>query len=972
MLASGSQPWANIGNENVVRPTGCYLAPGSIGEVTVPQALLDKGIKIRVGAHYWNLDNKSTYKRLDRVSIVYDVNELTTLIANPLGGGIYLEVPLGVDEGLVEITFKNVVRSPFFSQKSFHQTTLDEWLTIERNHPAPWADFETDKFMMQVPTGWIYNFDDPQSLLEEWDKSMDIVSDLLGRPKVADRHKNYLQFDVVIRGGAYHPGYPMSNTPYNPNATFNGLPQHAILNGPQYGQDVHFHELGHEVAISKFAGETEATVNLLYVPVLNKGYGFSLNEAFYLSFADYWPYLPSTRDNITRTRLISDTFHEGQERNICNCTKNEVRYQHRGYAHYVDIAELFGWEALESFWQSESDAADVGTPFPVNDQDKDDRIFRMSQAAGVDLRPLFHFWGIHPENQDELAQRMADNDLELSDVIKCRLHEYRQLIPADYDAFVAFTEELYPDFLNYSGTNFDYGAGWFYVTAQTYDEAKANKIDQALTDILTLYYGNAGSVPALNLECLGISIPNNAGVVGLEGLDEAFCGSINFTPVVEFGNFSQDEMTSASFELYVNGVFQQSLDWTGSLNTLEYSSLTFDELLLTETTEVEVRITSVNGTTDGNDSDNFILTEIREVTLANSFDLTLAIQTDNYPNETSWDFRDADGNIFAEGSGYTEQNTLYETAVTIPDNGCYTFNVYDSYGDGICCGFGIGYYQLLDPDGNILFEGGEFDDSYSEMFGVEALTPPIAGFSADAIEGCLPFTVNFTNESSNNTTDFSWEFEGGDPATSTDENPSSTWNAAGTYTVTLTASNGAGSSTSTSTITVNDVPTSNFISDINGADVDFTNNSTNADSYSWDFGDGNSSTEADPSHTYIEDGVYTVILISTNACGSTISTMTVTIVVTNQEQISNMNELLLYPVPVSDKLNIRFSLAEPLHLDVRLFNTLGQDLGLVASKACVDGMNTLEIDVSQFSDGIYFIQFSIGAKQRTMKFTILK
>ncbi|MEZ4919667.1 MAG: PKD domain-containing protein [Saprospiraceae bacterium] len=188
--------------------------------------------------------------------------------------------------------------------------------------------------------------------------------------------------------------------------------------------------------------------------------------------------------------------------------------------------------------------------------------------------------------------------------------------------------------------------------------------------------------------------------------------------------------------------------------------------------------------------------------------------------------------------------------------------------------------HIYSEDGNynvVLIATNDCGDD-TTMLTVFVVTPPIAGFSADAIEGCLPFTVNFTNESSENATDFSWEFEGGDPATSTDENPSSTWNAAGTYTVTLTASNGAGSSTSTITITVNDVPTSDFTSDVNGADVDFTNNSTNADSYSWDFGDGNSSTEADPSHTYTEDGVYTVVLTSTNECGSTTSTMTVTIV----------------------------------------------------------------------------------------------
>lgn len=488
-LAGGSQPWAEIGNPNVIRPTGCYLAPGSIAEVTVPASLVGKGIKIRVGAHFWNLEDKSRYKRLDRVSITYDINEAVTKVANPLGGGIYLEIPLGVDEGIVDITLQNVVRSPFYSKKTFHETSMSDWLEVERKHAAPWTDFETDKFMMQVPTSWIYEFDDPNTLLEDWDKSMDAVSDLLGRPRITDRHKNYLQFDVIIRGSAYHPGYPMSNTPYNPNAATDGVPTHNIMKGPQYNQDIHFHELGHEVAISKFVGETEAIVNFLYVPVLNTYFGYSLAEAFQKSFGPSYNYY-STKDNTTRTRLVADTFDEGEARNTCGCTKNEVRYQHRGYAHYVDIVELYGWEALEQFWQSEGDAADMGNPFPVNNQEQDDRIFRMSEAAGVDLRPLFHFWGIHPDDQEALAQRMEDNDLELPMSIKAKLHQYRDLIPANYDEFVAFGNELNPDFLNYSGNQFDYGAGWYQLTAETYDESKANSIEQALSDIIIYYYGS--------------------------------------------------------------------------------------------------------------------------------------------------------------------------------------------------------------------------------------------------------------------------------------------------------------------------------------------------------------------------------------------------------------------------------------------------------------------------------------------------
>ena len=488
LLGSGTQPWATIGNPNVVRPTGCYLAPGSIAEITVPSELVNKGLKIRVGAHFWDLENKSRYKRMDRVSILFDINSEKLEIAHPLGGGIYLEIPIGINEGIVELSLRNVIRAPFFSKKSFDETSLTEWQETERHHMAPWADFETDRFMMQVPTSWVYAFDDPLSLLENWDKSMDVVSDLLGRPRVVDRHKNYLQFDVIIRGSAYHPGYPMSNTPYDPNANYNGTPNHNILKGPQFGQDIHFHELGHEVAISKFVGEVEAIVNFLYVPVLNKCFGYSLGEAFSMSFGPSYNF-HTTKDNTTKTRLVSDTFHEGLARNTCNCTKDEVRYQHRGYAHYVDIVELFGWEALEIFWQAESDAADMGMPFPVNNQSQDDRIFRMSKAAGFDLRPLFHFWGIHPNNQELLAQQMTDHDLKLPMSIKEKLHTYKNLIPIDYEEFVEFGNELYPDFLNYGGDQYDFGAGWYQQTAQTYDEERAEKIVQALSDIILFYYG---------------------------------------------------------------------------------------------------------------------------------------------------------------------------------------------------------------------------------------------------------------------------------------------------------------------------------------------------------------------------------------------------------------------------------------------------------------------------------------------------
>lgn len=162
------------------------------------------------------------------------------------------------------------------------------------------------------------------------------------------------------------------------------------------------------------------------------------------------------------------------------------------------------------------------------------------------------------------------------------------------------------------------------------------------------------------------------------------------------------------------------------------------------------------------------------------------------------------------------------------------------------------------------------------------VTMPTAGFSAAETSGCAPLTVQFNNESSANATNFAWSFPGGTPATSSQENPVVTYNTAGTYTVTLTVSNPAGNNTSTQTnfITVNTIPSASFTTAINLAVVAFTNTTTNGTSYTWDFGDGNTSAEANPTHTYAMDGIYTVKLTATNECGDAFTSQTVIIATT--------------------------------------------------------------------------------------------
>lgn len=160
--------------------------------------------------------------------------------------------------------------------------------------------------------------------------------------------------------------------------------------------------------------------------------------------------------------------------------------------------------------------------------------------------------------------------------------------------------------------------------------------------------------------------------------------------------------------------------------------------------------------------------------------------------------------------------------------------------------------------------------------------PPAASFSGSPTSGDITLTVNFTDQSSNSPTSWSWTF--GDGGTSTAQNPSHDYTVAGTYTVSLTATNAYGSDTHTKTNYIsatqpsNDPPVANFTSDVTSGDaplaVDFSDLSTNApSSWSWTFGDGGTSSAQNPSYTYNNAGTYNVSLTATNAFGSDTKTV---------------------------------------------------------------------------------------------------
>ena len=155
---------------------------------------------------------------------------------------------------------------------------------------------------------------------------------------------------------------------------------------------------------------------------------------------------------------------------------------------------------------------------------------------------------------------------------------------------------------------------------------------------------------------------------------------------------------------------------------------------------------------------------------------------------------------------------------------------------------------------------------------------PTASFSLNGNSGCAPYTVNITNTSVGGVT-YYWNFGDGD--TSMMSNPVHTYELPGIYNVTLVVS-GGGLCNDTleliSAVTVYQTPVADFTSDyFNLIDPDgqiqFTNLSTGATTYDWDFGDGNNSTIENPVNNYSENGEFDVTLIaySGEGCSDTIT-----------------------------------------------------------------------------------------------------
>ena len=178
--------------------------------------------------------------------------------------------------------------------------------------------------------------------------------------------------------------------------------------------------------------------------------------------------------------------------------------------------------------------------------------------------------------------------------------------------------------------------------------------------------------------------------------------------------------------------------------------------------------------------------------------------------------------------------------------------------------------------------GGADVIEYIDLISVIPITfPPVSNFTANTQ---VSFgDVEFTAQANGQVDSYSWDF--GDENTSSDQNPLHSYSEAGTYSVSLTVSGPTGSDTETKTDYIQILSPETVIagfelassSGITPFTAMFTNISMGSiEGYQWNFGDGDSSEDQNPTHTYTEPGSYMATLIVTGMINSDTTSQEIT------------------------------------------------------------------------------------------------
>jgi len=302
--------------------TGLYASAGKKITAKLSNYLLNLGLKIQIGAH---TDGDHAYemksiRRFPYITYSWPLNRATVVANSAFGGLIYIYVPGDVSiDWLENLTLEGVYLSPRYIHG---KTKISDWINTIRHYPAPWAELESDKVILTVPSHAIRNLDKPDELMNFWSRAIDAAADLASITRERKRPERYVT-DPNWEWGA-HSGYPimMAGTwyPY-------------LLNHKKIGLNFWwgtFHELGHNHQMHEWLwqGWGEISCNIWSVYILESVAGVK-------------------RENTHDGGALRKEVRKSQIENFIKAGRPFTMLQKRpflGLEHLLQLQQAFGWE----------------------------------------------------------------------------------------------------------------------------------------------------------------------------------------------------------------------------------------------------------------------------------------------------------------------------------------------------------------------------------------------------------------------------------------------------------------------------------------------------------------------------------------------------------------------------------------------------------------------------------------------------
>ncbi|MBC8105914.1 MAG: hypothetical protein H7Z14_04940 [Anaerolineae bacterium] len=370
--------------------TGLYAAPGERIQVAIPGLIPEgnyKGFQVRIGAHSDRLWDLAAWKRSPQVDRVFNIPEpaffgtgkVTIEVSNAFGGLVYIVVPEGAASAKqLAMIVGGATEAPHFI---LGKTELKLWQQALRTAPAPWAELQSDKIIITLPSENVRKLDDPTDLMKFWDRVADACADLGTIPRERKRPERYVT-DVQISAGYMHAGYPIMTQ-------LDAAPRFVDLASLQRdGEWGMFHEIGHNHQNPDwtFDGTGEVTVNLFTMYVLDTvcTNGGKMHKAM----------SPESRAKAEAKYKADGTKFEQW--------KSEP---FTALIMYKQLQEAFGWDAYKKVFAEYRELPEDQRP-RTDDERRDQWMVRFSRTVGRNLGPFFEYWGIPTS---EAARRSIEN-----------------------------------------------------------------------------------------------------------------------------------------------------------------------------------------------------------------------------------------------------------------------------------------------------------------------------------------------------------------------------------------------------------------------------------------------------------------------------------------------------------------------------------------------------------------------------------